>query len=387
MPIIGNLGKILWTGAFPHREDLVQPCWTPRLSGGHQRCSRILHSISGDLQTSPWNAKWGSCRCVGWNCRSQMAIGGVQRGSDMLSTILAQRYPLVNVYIANWKDPPFLMGKSTISMAIFNSYVELPEGNILTCFDSCLHSFHSFHMGASENADRYPPKLATLMGNQCWGRWGPGELGIREKLLGPEHSEVLELREFITSLDPSWSNLTPDENTEKIGRGGEGPAGGDSWRNSDPATHGMWDCWDILRQNREKWENKRHIRLSCFLLGQNTRTWYTWYHGTNQSCSVRSEHCLDLLFGLKLPWAFLEEGFRFWSASRFHWGFLVAVDKCGLKVDPRPLILRFLREHARKKEISCLQSVILRYIALAELKSLNLRRSLCQNNCVFGSLL
>ena len=32
-------------------------------------------------------------------------------------------YPLVNVYIANWKDPPFFMGKSTISMVIFNSYV------------------------------------------------------------------------------------------------------------------------------------------------------------------------------------------------------------------------------------------------------------------------
>ena len=28
---------------------------------------------------------------------------------------------------ANWKDPPFWMGKSTISMAIFNSYVKLPE--------------------------------------------------------------------------------------------------------------------------------------------------------------------------------------------------------------------------------------------------------------------
>ena len=27
-----------------------------------------------------------------------------------------------------WKDPPVLMGKSTISMAIFNSYVKLPEG-------------------------------------------------------------------------------------------------------------------------------------------------------------------------------------------------------------------------------------------------------------------
>ena len=30
------------------------------------------------------------------------------------------RYPLVNVYIANWKDPPFLMGKSTI-----NGHVQL----------------------------------------------------------------------------------------------------------------------------------------------------------------------------------------------------------------------------------------------------------------------
>ena len=29
-----------------------------------------------------------------------------------------------------WKDPPFLIGKSTISMAMFNSYVSLPEGNI-----------------------------------------------------------------------------------------------------------------------------------------------------------------------------------------------------------------------------------------------------------------
>ena len=27
-----------------------------------------------------------------------------------------------------WKDPLFLVGKSTISMAIFNSYVKLPVG-------------------------------------------------------------------------------------------------------------------------------------------------------------------------------------------------------------------------------------------------------------------
>ena len=29
----------------------------------------------------------------------------------------------------NYGKPPFLMGQSTISMAIFNSYVKLPEGN------------------------------------------------------------------------------------------------------------------------------------------------------------------------------------------------------------------------------------------------------------------
>ena len=36
-------------------------------------------------------------------------------------------YPLVNVQ-KTMEDPPCLMGKSTISMAIFNSYVSLPEG-------------------------------------------------------------------------------------------------------------------------------------------------------------------------------------------------------------------------------------------------------------------
>jgi hypothetical protein len=34
-------------------------------------------------------------------------------------------YPLANVDITNWKDPPFSMGKSTISMVIFNSYVNV----------------------------------------------------------------------------------------------------------------------------------------------------------------------------------------------------------------------------------------------------------------------
>ena len=41
-------------------------------------------------------------------------------------------YPLVNCSVTIWKDPPFLLGEPTVSMAMFNSYVKLPEG---TCGD------------------------------------------------------------------------------------------------------------------------------------------------------------------------------------------------------------------------------------------------------------
>ena len=37
-------------------------------------------------------------------------------------------YPLVNLQNI-WTDPPSLIGKSSISMAIFNSYVKLSEGS------------------------------------------------------------------------------------------------------------------------------------------------------------------------------------------------------------------------------------------------------------------
>ena len=39
-------------------------------------------------------------------------------------------YPLVNLQKNDGKSTPFFIGKLTISMAIFNSYVKLPEGII-----------------------------------------------------------------------------------------------------------------------------------------------------------------------------------------------------------------------------------------------------------------
>ena len=43
--------------------------------------------------------------------------------------------------ILPWKDPPFLMGKSTISMAIFNCYVSSPEGRLSHGFQNIFSKF------------------------------------------------------------------------------------------------------------------------------------------------------------------------------------------------------------------------------------------------------
>ena len=40
--------------------------------------------------------------------------------------------------ITDGKDPPFLMGKSTISMVIFHSYVELPAAVVQVSSDLLL---------------------------------------------------------------------------------------------------------------------------------------------------------------------------------------------------------------------------------------------------------
>jgi len=47
------------------------------------------------------------------------------------SSLMPNLPGLVNIEKKRWKDPPFSMGTSTISMVIFNSYVTLPEGIFL----------------------------------------------------------------------------------------------------------------------------------------------------------------------------------------------------------------------------------------------------------------
>ena len=61
---------------------------------------------------------------------SPCSPSGALEGTELhrLRATREKTYPLVMTNVANWKDPPFLMGKSTISMAIFNSYFDITRG-------------------------------------------------------------------------------------------------------------------------------------------------------------------------------------------------------------------------------------------------------------------
>ena len=63
----------------------------------------------GDLQSSPWDFSHEGKQCL-------------QKGGGR------KKIPSGKLTVCYGKSP-FLMGKTTISMAIFNSYVKLPEGN------------------------------------------------------------------------------------------------------------------------------------------------------------------------------------------------------------------------------------------------------------------
>ena len=54
------------------------------------------------------------------------------RTKEVQTYSLTWTYPLVNVYKKLWKDPPFFMGKLTISMAMFNSYFDKTRGYMVS---------------------------------------------------------------------------------------------------------------------------------------------------------------------------------------------------------------------------------------------------------------
>ena len=90
-----------------------------------------LQEIDSEVGRGDWRRRVVRC------CRTM--VGASKVGQIGMVTL----YPLVNCPVTNWKDPPFLTGKSTISMAIFNSYVSLPEG--ITFYFSSTSGFLTSH--------------------------------------------------------------------------------------------------------------------------------------------------------------------------------------------------------------------------------------------------
>ena len=78
------------------------------------------------MQIKPLDRHWDTWGETTWHTRTWGVVttflgSGLWSHSNCHMEWYIQRYPLVNVYRKLWKDPPFFMGKSTISMVIFNS--------------------------------------------------------------------------------------------------------------------------------------------------------------------------------------------------------------------------------------------------------------------------
>ena len=74
----------------------------------------------------------GGFSSKGWNCESQSEAEGVLKigRPPVIIHMFIRHFPVPSgKHTKNYGKSPFSMGKSTISMAIFNSYVKSPEGN------------------------------------------------------------------------------------------------------------------------------------------------------------------------------------------------------------------------------------------------------------------
>ena len=121
-----------------------------------------------------------------WNTRTynQGAVddlGGASAIANLEHQLRSDQYPLVNY--RNYGKWPFLMGKSTISMAIFNSYVSLPEGN-----SSPLGAIGIFLLRfvkrLRDHCPAMPRPIAPLKKAGVHTRWGIRRSIITRKLCG-----------------------------------------------------------------------------------------------------------------------------------------------------------------------------------------------------------
>ena len=94
----------------------------------------------------------------------------------LLQNLFTRRYPLINVYITMERSTIF-MGKSAISMAIFNSYIKqkIPEGILVGGFNpSEKYEFVSWDYGIPNiwkvklQSCSKPPTRSPSYSHCCW---------------------------------------------------------------------------------------------------------------------------------------------------------------------------------------------------------------------------
>ena len=84
-------------------------------------------AIAEFLRSAPGNAEAGE-KMEGLMMKNRMCNGKLSE-RVIIKNKDDRFYPLVNIQ-KNMKNQSFLMGKPTISMAIFNSYVKLPDSTV-----------------------------------------------------------------------------------------------------------------------------------------------------------------------------------------------------------------------------------------------------------------
>ena len=181
-----------------------------------RKCSKLLVLVGGKHRKK-WHWTWKmicfSCWSLSWDAAKRSPFGTVYQMHSsakiavasmifrpfrlgvvarnpwhILASSQIQQFFQDDLHIA-MENPPFLLGKSTISMAIFNSYVSLPEGKHQNSWDvHHLHPkkiwHHCFLMFFDPRTGKWPGEykgytpVSSSASSTCWvattyRRWIP----------------------------------------------------------------------------------------------------------------------------------------------------------------------------------------------------------------------
>ena len=105
-----QINRSVFPPYLPLRHGFARPPWAPSVT-------------SRSASATPWRRRRAVDSCRTCDAR----LGGTRQGNSLNSVKAWLIYPS-GKHTKNYGKSPFLMGNLTISMAMFNSHVKLPEG-------------------------------------------------------------------------------------------------------------------------------------------------------------------------------------------------------------------------------------------------------------------